>query len=429
LEALFFNRLCNLSPAVPKSQDTATILHESGHRKETAGRALFALCGFVFFGPEQVLRPVRIQIDPHLEVSLVNEALCTLSNLDETRDEPHSTTISTSIGSIELEKRLQLDWSFEKSNTFKRDFFYILKDADFDLTIGQDILQSSAELANDARTRFTVLVNSKIDISSPKTSSAEQDAASPRLEQFIHEIAAHLLDEYEPEHSVGISPRTMQTFYQNHKIPEDIYPWQIVFDDRTSSISRMLRELGVPHFLTQAEVSSRPETPALPVRGFEEWEWLLITAHPDREYERLSKVAETMSFGNLDEAGTESLLHELGQRLLSMQPNVALAVKIREAVSKNCYIASNISNEFQESSSSQQDPYTDWSLPQGSGDLNRPAEHVSIPTSQPRRLEDQTSEGWYSRTLPHDRVHGLRPRTSDEVLRRHRPPMQSVERY
>ena len=161
--------------------------------------------------------------------------------------------------------------------------------------------------------------------------------ATPRLGQFLRGVAVHLIEDYEPKHSLVITPPKMQQFYQTTKVTNEIYPWQVVFDDRTSSISRMLRELEAEHHLVQDKVSERPDIPGLTPKGFEAWATLLIRAHPEQEFERLAMTAMNMPIDNPDDK-KERFPKELTRRLFPKQADNVVATKLQKAMSVHCNV-------------------------------------------------------------------------------------------
>ena len=160
---------------------------------------------------------------------------------------------------------------------------------------------------------------------------------TPRLGQFLRGIAVHLIEDYEPKYSLVLTPAKMQQFYLDTKVTNEIYPWQVVFDDRTSSISRMFRDLGAQHHLVQYNVNDRPDTPGLTPQGFETWATLLIKAHPEQEFERLAKTAMNMPIDNADER-KERFPKELTRRLLPKQADEAVAAQLRKSMSVHCNV-------------------------------------------------------------------------------------------
>ncbi|KIW26021.1 uncharacterized protein PV07_09150 [Cladophialophora immunda] len=165
----------------------------------------------------------------------------------------------------------------------------------------------------------------------------EQGEATPRLGQFLRGIATHLIEDYEPKHSLVITPTKMQRYYEETKLANEFYPWKIIFDDRTSSISRMFREIECQHHLVQEKLNERPDTPGLTPRGFETWATLLLKAHPDREYERLAKTALDMPISNPDEK-KERFPKELSRRLFPKHGDTEVAYKLQKAMSTHCNV-------------------------------------------------------------------------------------------
>ncbi|KAK5099673.1 hypothetical protein LTR70_002247 [Exophiala xenobiotica] len=132
--------------------------------------------------------------------------------------------------------------------------------------------------------------------------------STQRLQHFLQGLALQLIENYEPKHSLVITPDKMQRFYEDTKLEErpEIYPWKLVFDDKTSSISRLLRErdIKVQHHLVQATPDARPDIPGLTPLGFASWMTLMIKAHPDHEYERLAKALRIMGVNHPQDRAT-----------------------------------------------------------------------------------------------------------------------------
>ncbi|OAP55915.1 hypothetical protein AYL99_10067 [Fonsecaea erecta] len=166
----------------------------------------------------------------------------------------------------------------------------------------------------------------------------EQGEATPRLGQFLRGIATHLIEDYEPRHSLVITPAKMQRYYEEMKLANELYPWKIIFDDRTSSISRMFREIECQHHLVQEKLNERPDTPGLTPNGFETWATLLLKAHPDQEYERLAKTALDMPISNPDEK-KERFPKELSRRLFPKHGDTEVAYKLQKAMSTHCNVS------------------------------------------------------------------------------------------
>lgn len=137
-------------------------------------------------------------------------------------------------------------------------------------------------------------------------------------------------------------------------MPSDTYPWQgtleliateassncgplDIFDDRTSSISRMLREFEVEHHLVQEKFHERPDIPALTPRGFQQWETIMIQAHPEREYKRLQKAVLNMPINNPDDR-KERFPKEIPEQLFSEIPNLELREVVEHSIMKHCHV-------------------------------------------------------------------------------------------
>lgn len=165
----------------------------------------------------------------------------------------------------------------------------------------------------------------------------KQGTATARLGQFLRGIAIHLIEDYEPKSSLVVTPAKMQKYYEETLLANEIYPWQVIFDDRTSSISRMYRDIECQHHLVQEKLSERPDLPGLTPQGFEAWATLLIKAHPDQEFERLAKTVYGMPINNADDV-KERFPKELSRRLLPKDPDVAAAAKLQRAMTKHCNV-------------------------------------------------------------------------------------------
>lgn len=166
----------------------------------------------------------------------------------------------------------------------------------------------------------------------------EQGQATARLGQFLRGIAVHLIEEYEPKYSLVITPEKMQKYYEDTKLSNELYPWQIVFDDRTSSISRLYREIEAQHHLVQEKLDERPDTPGLTPLGFEHWATLLLLAHPDLEFARLQKTALDMPISNPDDK-KERFPKEISRRLFPAHEDTTIVAKIQKAMVTNCNIS------------------------------------------------------------------------------------------
>lgn len=108
-----------------------------------------------------------------------------------------------------------------------------------------------------------------------------------------------------------------------------------IFDDRTSSISRLFREIKVEHHLIQADVEKRPDIPGLTPKGFETWATLMILANPGREYERLQKAVLNMPINNPDDK-KERFPKELPRRLFPEIGDIEIREDIENRMMVHC---------------------------------------------------------------------------------------------
>ncbi|RMD41750.1 hypothetical protein DV735_g3367, partial [Chaetothyriales sp. CBS 134920] len=170
----------------------------------------------------------------------------------------------------------------------------------------------------------------------------KQGEGTARLGQFLRGIALHLITDYEPKHSLIITPEKIQRYYEETKLDNETYPWQVIFDDRTSSISRMFREVSAQHHLVQphGKENERPDVPGLTPQGFATWATLLTRAHPGHEFERLAKIARDMPISNPDDP-KERFPKEISRRLFPEHDDEAIAAKLQRAISVHCNVSFN----------------------------------------------------------------------------------------
>ncbi|KAL4803522.1 hypothetical protein BDV18DRAFT_42128 [Aspergillus unguis] len=163
----------------------------------------------------------------------------------------------------------------------------------------------------------------------------DEGKPTERLGQFLRGIAMHLIENYPPGNTLVVVPDKMQKFYADTNIATDPYPWQDIFDDRTSSISRLYREIKAEHHLVQVKLDERPDVPGLTPRGFEVLATLLIQANPDKEYERLQKAVLNMPISNPDNR-KERFPKEIPRRLFPETPNLRLREDLDQHIVKHC---------------------------------------------------------------------------------------------
>ena len=165
----------------------------------------------------------------------------------------------------------------------------------------------------------------------------EGNIATPRLGQLLRGVAQYLVEDFEPKHSLVVTPSKMQKYYEVTKITSELYPWQMVFDDRTSSISRVYREIEAQHHLVQEELHSRPDIPGLTPHGFEKWSTLMILAHPEEEFERLAKAMMDMPICNFDDR-SERFPKEISRRLFPKIPDLSVRERLERSLVTYCKV-------------------------------------------------------------------------------------------
>lgn len=255
----------------------------------------------------------------------------------------------------------------------------------------------------------------------------EQGQATPRLGQFLRGIAVHLIEDYEPKNSLVITPTKMQRYYEETKLQNELYPWKIVFDDRTSSISRMFREIEAEHHLVQDKLNERPDIPGLTPNGFETWATLLLKAHPDQEFERLAKTALDMPISNPDEK-KERFPKELSRRLFPNDADTEIAYKLQKAMSAHC----NVNFSSRHSSTAEAVPRGTQSSIAGD-DLSQKTnvkpmpDKTDIPTAAPEPSPALSQSGFERQRQPYaakpDSVNGDLAEDSEDT-----PTPQPIER-
>lgn len=166
----------------------------------------------------------------------------------------------------------------------------------------------------------------------------EGNRATARLGQFLRGLAIHLIEDYEPKYSLVITPSKMQKYYEDTKLSNELYPWQTVFDDRTSSISRLYREVEAQHHLVQGRVDERPDIPGLTPSGFERWSILMLLANPEQEFERLQKAVLDMPICNFDDR-KERFPKEISRRLFPKIADSNTREKLEKAMIAHCNIS------------------------------------------------------------------------------------------
>ena len=145
------------------------------------------------------------------------------------------------------------------------------------------------------------------------------------------------IEDYEPRHSIVVTPDKMAKYYSDMQLPSEAYPWATVFDDEQTSISRMYRDLGCQHHLVQERFHERPVIPGLTPVGFERWVTLLIQAHPEAEFERLQKAVLHMPINNPDDK-KERFPKEISRRLFPAHEDTRIRHLIEDSIAEHAAI-------------------------------------------------------------------------------------------
>ncbi|KAK6002319.1 hypothetical protein QM012_001957 [Aureobasidium pullulans] len=166
-----------------------------------------------------------------------------------------------------------------------------------------------------------------------------------RLSQFLRGLALHIIDDYEPKRSLVISPAKMAQFFEDVRLPSEIYPWRDIFGGRITceSISKIYRDLRCQHHFIQLGNHSVPDIPALTPDGFNQFMTILIQAHPSMEYDRLAKAVLDMPISNADNS-KERFPKELSRRLIPKEDDITQQQRLHAAMSNDRNIQLRASN-------------------------------------------------------------------------------------
>lgn len=160
-----------------------------------------------------------------------------------------------------------------------------------------------------------------------------------RLSQFLRGLALHLIDDYEPKGSLVVTPMKMMRFFNETKVADEHYPWDIIFGGKMTpaSLSTMYRKLLCQHHLVQVQNHELPSVPGLTPNGFEWFLTCMIQAHPDTEFERLARAVMNMPISNADDR-KERFPKELSRRLLPYQPNLHAEQRLVASLNHEPYL-------------------------------------------------------------------------------------------
>ncbi|KAI9690892.1 MAG: hypothetical protein M1822_008512 [Bathelium mastoideum] len=160
----------------------------------------------------------------------------------------------------------------------------------------------------------------------------EEGRPTERLSCFLRGLAIHIIEDFEPKHSIVIGPAKMLKFYELSRVSEERYLYSTIFNKiPNSSISRIYRELRCQHHLVQHAHHEVPTIPGLTARGFETWLTTMIRAHPDTEFERLAKCVLEMPISNADHR-PERFPKELSRRLFPKKEDVVYQQRLATAM-------------------------------------------------------------------------------------------------
>ncbi|EFE38454.1 conserved hypothetical protein [Trichophyton verrucosum HKI 0517] len=185
--------------------------------------------------------------------------------------------------------------------------------------------------------RHSTVTNEAISEKPWGTLFDKDDMPTSRAGQLLRGIALHMIETYPPGNTLVITPEKLQKFYRDHRVSSDSYPWQDIFDNRTSSISRLFRSLSIEHHLVQDQLDERPDIPGLTPRGFERWMSMMIQAHPEREFERVKNIVQNIPITNPDDR-TERFPKELRRKLFPQLPDYDIKETLDRWITTHCHV-------------------------------------------------------------------------------------------
>ncbi|KAJ5095586.1 hypothetical protein NUU61_004942 [Penicillium alfredii] len=199
-----------------------------------------------------------------------------------------------------------------------------------------------------------------------------------RLSQFLRGVALHLIENYLPADSFVVTPDKLQRFYRETQVPGDPYPWQDIFDDRTSQISRLFRSIQAQHHLVQDErLEVRPDIPSLTAKGFERWATVMIQAHPNREHKRFQKLLQKTSILNPDNK-SDHFPTKLPRQLFPRVADLRLRNETTESISRFCALDLSIATQYQQYQEEGEENEANYLTPLGRAARNGHLKVVSL---------------------------------------------------
>ncbi|TLD21381.1 hypothetical protein PspLS_09020 [Pyricularia sp. CBS 133598] len=188
------------------------------------------------------------------------------------------------------------------------------------VNIGQGLAQAVAPLEPSLiDERWGVLFN-------------ETGSPTKRADELLKSIAGHIILEYEPQQSIVITPEKLSRFYDQHRLPREIYPFTRLLEIFDASITTsfvhdriadLYDDLGCQYHLTQRDARSRPSVPALTPKGFARWLLVNLQAYPNEESQRLSDVVLTIpvSLTNTHNGKLERMPCKISRHALPRNPD------------------------------------------------------------------------------------------------------------
>ncbi|KAI9776193.1 MAG: hypothetical protein M1839_000514 [Geoglossum umbratile] len=171
-----------------------------------------------------------------------------------------------------------------------------------------------------------------------------------RLGELLRGLANHIIADFEPKGSIVVTPSKMARYYEVVKIPDETCAWSCGFlpDEymgnstdmridqfkgrKSSSLSRLYRDLECQHHLVQDRPDEQPSIPGLTPAGFQKWMTILLRAYPDQEVMRLQRAIKDMPINNADDP-KERFPKEINRRLFPRMPDENEKAKFERATS------------------------------------------------------------------------------------------------
>ncbi|KAI9832325.1 MAG: hypothetical protein M1826_002011 [Phylliscum demangeonii] len=156
--------------------------------------------------------------------------------------------------------------------------------------------------------------------------------ATARLGQLLRGMANFIIQDFEPKASIVVTPAKMAKYYEQVKLPSEVYAWQHCFKRLpVSELSQLYQALGCQHHLVPDQPDSAPTIPGLTPLGFERWMTTMLRACPDEEVERLQMAVLQMPISNADDV-KERFPKEISRRLFPDEVDRQTRSKVERAL-------------------------------------------------------------------------------------------------